>query len=104
RAGAAGAACPRNLSTRSRWRLCPARAGAPRPAGNSRGVVPAILVENGLVPGGITMTRTSLTFGLGLLAALAAGWFAFPRALYLRREQPPGFAHQTHAKVSGVTQ
>ena len=49
------------------------------------------------------MSRSSLTFGFGFLAALALGWFAFPRALYVRRAQPFEFRHKTHADKSGVT-
>ena len=40
--------------------------------------------------------RALLTFGLGLGAALAGGWIAFPRALYRQIEQPIQFSHQTH--------
>ena len=50
------------------------------------------------------MARSSVTFGLGLLTVLALGWFAFPRALYVRREQPFEFRHKTHAEKSGVAQ
>jgi hypothetical protein len=49
------------------------------------------------------MPRTSLFFGLGVLTALAAGWLAFPRALYERRDQPFRFPHQTHAAKSGTS-
>jgi menaquinone reductase, multiheme cytochrome c subunit len=48
------------------------------------------------------MRRASLFFGLGLLTALAAGWIAFPRALYERRPQPFAFRHRTHAAKSGT--
>jgi len=50
------------------------------------------------------MTRISLTFGLGLATALAAGWFAFPYALYVRRAEPLDFRHKAHAEKSGVSQ
>jgi menaquinone reductase, multiheme cytochrome c subunit len=50
------------------------------------------------------VSRSSMTFGFGFLAALAAGWLVFPRALYLRRAQPLEFRHKTHAAKSGVTQ
>jgi len=50
------------------------------------------------------MSRSSMIFGLGLLAALAVGWFAFPRALYVQRTQPLEFRHKTHAEKSGVTE
>ena len=50
------------------------------------------------------MSRSSMTFGFGFLAALAVGWFAFPHALYMERAQPLEFRHKTHAEKSGVTQ
>jgi hypothetical protein len=43
-----------------------------------------------------------VVFGLGVATALAAGGFAFPRALYLRREQPLEFRHKRHAEKSGT--
>jgi len=49
------------------------------------------------------MSRSSMTFGFGFLAALTLGWFAFPRALYVQRAQPLEFRHKTHADKSGVT-
>jgi menaquinone reductase, multiheme cytochrome c subunit len=36
--------------------------------------------------------------------ALAAGWIAFPRALYVRRAEPLQFQHKVHAAKSGITQ
>jgi menaquinone reductase, multiheme cytochrome c subunit len=48
--------------------------------------------------------RSSIIFGCGLLVALAAGWYGFPRALYLQRQQPLEFRHKTHADKSGVTE
>ena len=50
------------------------------------------------------MTRDTLAFGLGLAVALTAGWVAFPRALYIQRQQPLQFHHKTHAEKSGTTQ
>jgi menaquinone reductase, multiheme cytochrome c subunit len=50
------------------------------------------------------MARSALVFGFGVATALAAGWFAFPRALYLRSEQPVAFHHKTHAEKSGTAQ
>ena len=47
------------------------------------------------------MRRGSLFFAAGLLAALAAGWVAFPRVLYVRQAQPLEFRHKTHAEKSG---
>lgn len=48
------------------------------------------------------MSRASLAFGLGLAVALLVGWVAFPRALYVQRQQPLEFRHKTHAEKSGV--
>lgn len=39
-----------------------------------------------------------------MLLALVTGWTAFPRALYVRREQPLAFQHKTHSEKSGLTQ
>lgn len=50
------------------------------------------------------MTRGSVAFGLGVAAALAAGWLVFPRALYVRHAQPLEFRHQLHAEKSGMAQ
>lgn len=50
------------------------------------------------------MARGALVFGFGVATALAAGWFAFPRALYFRSEQPVAFQHKTHAEKSGAAQ
>jgi hypothetical protein len=50
------------------------------------------------------MARGGLVFGFGVVAALAAGWFAFPRTLYFRSEQPVAFRHKTHAEKSGTAQ
>ena len=36
--------------------------------------------------------------------AIVTGWTAFPRALYVRREQPLEFQHKTHSEKSGLTQ
>ncbi|HEV2397002.1 MAG TPA: menaquinone reductase multiheme cytochrome c subunit QrcA [Candidatus Sulfotelmatobacter sp.] len=49
------------------------------------------------------MKRFLLMFGLGFVLALLAGWVAFPRALYLRKQQPVEFRHKTHAEKSGAT-
>jgi len=48
------------------------------------------------------MRRSVLVFGLGLAVALLAGWVAFPRALYVQRQQPLEFRHKTHAEKSGL--
>jgi menaquinone reductase, multiheme cytochrome c subunit len=41
--------------------------------------------------------RSTAVFLTGFGAALAAGWLAFPRALYRTEAQPLQFNHQTHA-------
>jgi hypothetical protein len=38
--------------------------------------------------------------GVGL--ALITGWTAFPRALYVRQEQPLEFQHKMHSAKSGA--
>ena len=50
------------------------------------------------------MSRILMTFGSGFLAALAAGWLAFPQIAYRQRQQPLAFHHQTHAAKSGVSE
>jgi hypothetical protein len=43
------------------------------------------------------MNRRSLAaFAIGLAAALAAGWLAFPRWLYVSADQPLSFNHRLH--------
>ncbi len=49
------------------------------------------------------MSRNSLVFGFGLAVALIAGWVVFPRALYVKQQQPIEFRHKTHAEKSGIT-
>jgi hypothetical protein len=46
--------------------------------------------------------RLLIFFGLGVSVALAAGWGAFPRALYKRQSQPLVFPHKTHAEKSAL--
>ena len=49
------------------------------------------------------MTRTgTIPFAAGLAIALAAGWVAFPRALYSSRPQPVNFSHKIHADKAGA--
>jgi hypothetical protein len=48
--------------------------------------------------------RNTVVFGCGLAVALLAGWFIFPRALYVRETQPVEFHHKMHAEKSGVSQ
>lgn len=50
------------------------------------------------------MRRYLLVFGFGFALAVVTGWVAFPRALYVRREQPLEFHHKTHSEKSGITQ
>lgn len=50
------------------------------------------------------MKTNLLIFALGMGLAIVAGWTVFPRALYVRREQPLEFRHQTHSEKSGLTQ
>jgi hypothetical protein len=49
------------------------------------------------------MRRGALLFAAGFGLALAAGWVAFPRALYLSRSQPLEFPHKTHAEKAGTS-
>jgi hypothetical protein len=48
--------------------------------------------------------RDLVVFELGIAIALVAGWVAFPRALYVQRQQPLGFHHKTHSEKSGLSQ
>ena len=48
--------------------------------------------------------RNVVVFGLGLATALLIGWFAFPRVLYTRQNQPLAFLHKTHAGKSGYAE
>ncbi|MGA7614991.1 MAG: menaquinone reductase multiheme cytochrome c subunit QrcA [Thermoanaerobaculia bacterium] len=45
--------------------------------------------------------RSLITFGSGLLAALAFGWIAFPQLLYRTAEQPVQFNHAIHTGETG---
>ena len=49
-------------------------------------------------------SRSAIVFGLGLTFALFAGWFVFPRMLYVQKRQPLDFLHKTHADKSGVAE
>lgn len=42
-----------------------------------------------------------LPFAVGALAALAAGWAAFPHAIYKTERQPVDFSHKVHADKAG---
>jgi hypothetical protein len=64
--------------------------------------VPALFFRERLDGGGTVKLRNTLVFGLGLATALLAGWVAFPRVLYVQRQQPVEFLHKTHAEKSGV--
>jgi len=46
--------------------------------------------------------RNTFIFAFGVTVALVLGWIAFPRALYVRHNQPLEFRHKTHAEKSGV--
>ena len=48
------------------------------------------------------MRRFLVMFGLGFVVALAAGWWVFPRVLYVKKAQPLEFRHKTHAEKSGI--
>jgi hypothetical protein len=43
-----------------------------------------------------------LLFLAGAVAALAAGWAGFPRAIYARRPQPVEFSHKIHTEKAGT--
>jgi menaquinone reductase, multiheme cytochrome c subunit len=51
----------------------------------------------------MSMSRNSVVFGFGLIVSLFVGWVAFPRALYVKQQQPIEFRHKTHAEKSGIT-
>jgi len=48
------------------------------------------------------MRRGLLIFAFGMAASLFAGWYVFPRVLYVKKAQPLDFLHKTHAENSGV--
>jgi menaquinone reductase, multiheme cytochrome c subunit len=52
----------------------------------------------------MSMSRNSVVFGFGLIVSLFVGWVAFPRALYVKQQQPIEFRHKTHAEKSGITE
>lgn len=43
-----------------------------------------------------------IAFLTGALAALGAGWIAFPHAIYKSRPQPVDFSHKVHADKAGL--
>jgi hypothetical protein len=45
---------------------------------------------------GARTPRTGIAFGVGLAAALSAGWLGLPAVLYERLEQPAAFSHAAH--------
>jgi menaquinone reductase, multiheme cytochrome c subunit len=47
--------------------------------------------------------RNLVVLGIGFTIALLIGWVAFPRALYVQRNQPLDFHHKTHGEKSGIT-
>ncbi len=48
------------------------------------------------------MIRGAVSFSAGLVVALAAGWLAFPRAVYREIPQPVQFSHHVHADKAGM--
>jgi len=46
--------------------------------------------------------RGYISFFAGTLAALGAGWIAFPRVIYSTRPQPVDFSHKVHAEKAGL--
>ena len=48
------------------------------------------------------ITQGRILFLAGALAALGAGWGAFPRAIYQSRPQPVDFSHKIHAAKAGT--
>jgi hypothetical protein len=64
--------------------------------------VPALFFHQRLDGGGTVRARNTVVFGLGLAAALLAGWVVFPRVLYVQRQQPLEFRHKMHAEKSGI--
>jgi menaquinone reductase, multiheme cytochrome c subunit len=48
------------------------------------------------------MRRNLLIFAFGVMAAMFAGWYVFPRVLYVKKSQPLDFLHKTHADKSGI--
>ncbi len=47
--------------------------------------------------------RGQIPFLAGMAIALAAGWIAFPHAIYDSRPQPVEFSHKVHADKAGTT-
>ena len=50
----------------------------------------------------MTLRRNTIVFAFGLAVAMFAGWFVFPRVLYVQKHQPLDFLHKTHAEKSGL--
>jgi menaquinone reductase, multiheme cytochrome c subunit len=46
--------------------------------------------------------RRFVPFAAGAVLALAAGWIAFPYAIYESRPQPVNFSHKVHAEKAGA--
>ena len=67
-------------------------------------LVPAFFLESELGDKGLVVKSHLPVFGFGFALALVVGWVAFPRALYVQREQPLDFFHKTHAEKSGLSQ
>ena len=50
------------------------------------------------------MRKNLFVFAIGMGLAIITGWTAFPRALYVRSNQPLEFHHKMHSEKSGLTQ
>jgi Fe-S cluster assembly scaffold protein SufB len=48
------------------------------------------------------MVRSAILFGAGVVAALSAGWYVYPLALYQSEPQPLQFSHRIHAEKAGM--
>lgn len=46
--------------------------------------------------------RAIVPFAAGVVAALAAGWVAFPRVIEQAQPQPVNFSHKVHAEKAGT--
>ena len=95
---------PRNAQTELRRRQSRARRGRVTVAATIGVSAPTLFFEHALGSKGITVKRNLLVFGIGMGLALVTGWTAFPRASYVRRDQPLEFHHKTHSEKSGLTQ
>lgn len=44
-----------------------------------------------------------LSFGIGLVASLAVGWFLFPNGIHSTKFQPVAFSHQKHGEGASLS-